>query len=62
MDLENNGEMVLLEKLANQIKGHGNWFGYGEKDDFWRFLEPLSTQKRDKVEKHQHIMTYYDIL
>jgi len=22
MDLENNGEMVLLEKLANQIKGH----------------------------------------
>ena len=59
MDLENNGEMVLLEKLANQIKGHGNWFGYG---DSWRFLEPLSTQKRDKVEKHQHIMTYDDIL
>ena len=51
MDLENNGEMALLEKLANQIKGHGNG---GDLGDFWSHSLPL----RDKVEKP----TFYDIL
>jgi hypothetical protein len=58
MDLENNGEMVLLEKLANQIKGHGNWFGYG---DFWRFLEIFGAVVYPKKRQGRKTPTYHDI-